>query len=193
MLMQPEQPVQPTYVPPPVQTQNPGRFSVKQRRLLVVTGALLITMILVLILGAVFSGKQGPTEVSLTNVAARNSELLRMIDTFEDNLTTNEGKAYATQAKILLTSDNNQIIGYTKSVYGSSYSSKQVADTELQQTSNTLSERVGQNTFDSDFISTIQFEINLNKTILKQMDVSESQPNLYEVTSVAITNADSLL
>lgn len=192
MFMQPEQPVQPTYVPPPIQ-QNTGGFSKKQKRLIFVAVTLLGLFIVVLILGSVLSGQAGPTEKTLTAVNARNAGILSLIESFEDELSTEDGRAYATQAKILILSDNNQLVSYTRSQYGSTYSAQQLEDIGLSHTSTALNDRIGQPNFDSDFISTIQFEVGLNKALLEQMNQEAIGPNLQNISTTAIKNYQALL
>ena len=192
MLMQPEQPIQPTYVPPPIK-QESGGFTRKQKRLIMVVGILLGIFVVFLIVSSVFGGKAGPTETTLTSVTARNSGLLTLIDTYEDDLTTEEGKAYATQARILIQSDNNQLTSYTLSQYSSTHTAQQIDNTGLPQTTSSLADRVGQISFDGDFISTIQFEVKLNQSLLQQLNQGSISQNLQEITTTAIQNYQALL
>ncbi len=192
MLMQPEQPIQPTYVPPPIE-QNTGSFSSKQKKLIIIAATLLSLFIFVLILGSVLGGQAGPTEKTLTAVNARNAGILSLIDSYEDELSTEDGKAYAAQAKILILSDNNQLVSYTQSQFGSIYDAQQLEDTGLSQTAAALNDRLGQPNFDSDFISTIQFEVDLNKALLEQMNQESIGPNLQEISTTAIKNYQALL
>lgn len=192
MLMQPEQPIQPTYAPPPMPVES-GRFSSKQKKLIIAVGILLLLFIIIMIASSIFGGQSSPTEKSLTSVTARNSEILRVIEALEENLSTSEGKAYAAQTKILLTSDNIQLINYTISQYSATHSAEQIANTELQKTGSDLAARSAQGDFDDVFISTIQFEIELNKTLLEQLDPETLGPNLRIITDTAIFNYNSLL
>jgi len=189
---QPVQPVQPTYVPPPIQ-QSSGRFSQKQKRLIIIAATLLGLFIVILILGSVLGGQAGPTEKTLTAVNARNAALLTLIESFENELSTEDGKAFAIQAKILILSDNNQLISYTQSQFGSTYGAQQIEDTGLSQTTAALNERLGQPNFDGDFISTVQFEVDLNKALLKQMNQGSIDPDLQEISATAIENYQALL
>jgi len=190
--MQPEQPVQPIYSPPPTQN-NPGGFSLKQKRIMLITGILAVVFIFLMIFSAIFGGKQSANEVILTSVTARNSEIIRLIDELEPELKTTEGKAYAIQAKILLTSDNLVIVDYTLGVYSSTHTEEQIANIEMTSTIAALSDRLNQNDFDQVFIDSIRFELKLNKALLEQINTETSPESLISITSVAIANYSSLL
>lgn len=157
------------------------------------TGVLVILFIFLMIFAAIIGGQKGATEVALTSVTARNSEILRLIDEFEEELTTSAGMAYATQTRILLTSDNLVIGDYTNRTYSSSHSAQQVANTEISSTIATLSTKTNQNDFDQVFIDTIQFELELNKALLEQINTDGQNETLSEITATAITNYSSLL
>lgn len=189
--MEPQQPTQPVYASPP--TQNPGGFSPKQKRIMIATGILFVLFIFLMIFAAVFGGQKSTTEVTLTSVSARNSEVLRLIDELEDELTTPAGNAYATQAKILLISDNLIIVDYTNSAYSSTHSSEQVANTEITATIAALSDRTNQNDFDQVFIDSIQFELELNKALMEQINPEAQSATLLEITKTSINNFNSLL
>ncbi len=190
--MQPEQPIQPIYSLPPT-PNNPGGFTLKQKRIMLITGILVAVFAFLMIFTAIFGGKQSATEVSLTSVTARNSEIIRLINKLESELKTTEGKAYATQAKILLTSDNLVIIDYTLGTFSSTHTAQQVANTEITSTISALSDRQNQNDFDQVFIDSIRFELKLNKALLEQINSEMSPESLVSMTSVAIANYSSLL
>lgn len=190
--MQPQETTQPVYAQPPTQN-NPGGFTLKQKRIMLATGVLFVLFIFLMIIAAVFGGEKSTTEVTLTSVSARNSEVIRLIDELEEELTTSAGKAYATQTRILLTSDNLIVIDYTNSTYSSSHSSEQVANTEIASTIAALGERTNQNDFDEVFIDSIQFELELNKALLEQINLEGQDKTLTEITTTAIANYSSLL
>ncbi len=158
------------------------------------TGVLVVVFVFVMIFAAIFGGQKSATEVTLTSVTARNSEVLRLIEELEPELTTASGKAYATQAKILLTSDNLVIVNYTNSVYSATHSAQQIANTEITATIASLGERINQNDFDEVFISSVQFELKLNQALLEQLEPKiEENGLLSNITRTAIANYSSLL
>lgn len=194
MVMQPQQPSQyqqPVYAPPPMQNR-PGRFSMKQKKIFIGVGIALLLLILWMIMSSLLSSK-GPTEVTLTSVSARNSEILRLITEFEPDLSTAKAKTFATQANILIASDDQQITTYTTTAYSSTFTPEQITKTGLVAVGQELTEKSTQNNFDEIFISTLQFEINLNKTLLEQLNTTSGSTFLQETVSTAIHNYDSLL
>ncbi len=157
------------------------------------TGILVAVFAFVMILTAIFGGQKSTTEIALTSVSARNSEVLRLIDELEPELSSAQGKSYATQAKILLTSDNLTIVDYTNRAFSSSYSSEQVANADVSATIAELSDRIGQNNFDEVFISSVQFELNLNKVLLEQLNPETQSEALSAIIQTIISNYTSLL
>ncbi len=157
------------------------------------TGILVALFIFMMIFAAIFGGQKSATEITLTSVSARNIEVLRLIEELEPELTTTAGKTYATQAKILLTSDALAISNYTLSVYSSTYSAKQLEDTEITSTIAKLTDRTNQNDFDTVFIDSIRFELKLNEALLEQLNPETQPEQLKEITSTAIANYASLL
>lgn len=193
MLMEPQQPLQPGYSPPTVQIDQ-SKFTPKQKRLIVIVSVLFGLFVFVMILSAIFSGKSSPTELSLTAVSARNSEVLRLVTEFEDNLTSSESKTFAIQTKALVTSDNLKIINYTKQNFGSTHTPQQIANTEIQSVITNLSTRTASADFNEVFVSSVQYELNLNLRLLEQIKADAPEGSfLNEITQASINNLASLV
>lgn len=152
------------------------------------TGVFVGLGILLIIVTALFGGKQSANEVSLTIVNARNNEILVLLDTFEPNLRTPEGVSYVSRAKILITSDSLLLASYSPSP-----SAKQVSDLNFVALTTELTKASTQSDFDKLFISTINREIATNKTLLEKLDPADVGSVLEPIISTSITNYDSLL
>lgn len=185
--MEPQQPIQPMYSPAPTQTSG-GGFTRKQKIVMLSVGVFAILGILLILVTAIFGGKQSANEVSLTIVNARNNGILVLLDTFESDLRTAEGVSYVSRAKIFITSDSLLLAGYSPSP-----SAKQVSDLNFLALTDELTKASTQSDFDKFFISSINYEIEANKTLLEKLDPADVSSTLEPIVSTAITNYESLL
>ena len=82
--MQPQQsqPLQPIYTSPSPQPTG-GGWTNRQKRIMLITGIFAGAAIMLMIIVAIFGGGQSATQVTLTTVNARNSEIIKLIDEFE--------------------------------------------------------------------------------------------------------------
>ncbi len=190
--MQSEQPIRPIYSPPSTPKNSVGSV-LKRKRVMAKVGVLAAALLLIMVFATVLGGQRSATEITLTSVTARNSEVLRLIEELESELATASGKTYATQAKILLTSDNLAITSYTGSVYLTTHSIEQVARVEIATVIKELSKRIGQYDFDEVFISSVQFEIELNRALLEQLNLKAPNEPLSSIVQAALVNHSSLL
>ncbi len=192
MFMEPQQPIQPIYTSTSMQPAGNG-WTQKQKRIMLIAGVLVGLIVLLFLATAIFGGKQSVDQVALTTVSARNIGILNLLDTFESDLRTAEGGEYVSRAKILIASDNLLIMNYLASRYSTAPSKQQTLNLNFGGISSELEKATTQSDFDKFFISTIDYEIEANKTLLKNLDPADIDSVLEPIVSTSITNYDSLL
>jgi len=150
-------------------------------------------MLLIMLLTAIFSSSQSPTQVTLTTVDARNTGILALIDQFESNLRTASSQSFTSQAKILIASDNLSISDYLAKQYSGAPSKKQMAELNFTNIASELEKATTQSDFDQVFVDTIKYEIDSNKKLLENI-ASESLNDVLEpIVTTSIDNDSSLL
>jgi hypothetical protein len=206
--MQPQQPYTPPPIPAPGQPQPdygfitnagpppkklsllPSGSSTMQRALIALGGLVILVIIIVIFVSILTGGKN--INASLTSLAARQNELVRIATLGTQQASSQDAKNFAISAQLSLGSDQQQLISYIAS-QGHKVGTKELAADQDTKTDSQLNTAAAASTFDTTFSTIMQNELTSYTQELKTTFAKATKQNAKVLLNQEYQNAQLLL